>query len=64
MNKNNATNISQITLTEGAGQPVRLAGMAFYYSYHFYWFSFRRDAEMTQMEYRKKKVVSVGMVIA
>ena len=56
--------ILQITLTEGAGQTFRLAGMASYYSYHFYYFSFHRDAEMTPMEYRKKKVVSVGMVIA
>ena len=55
---------SQITLIEGAGQTFLLAGMAFYYSYHFYYFSFHLDAEMTQMEYRKKKVVSVGTGIA
>ena len=64
MNRNDATNNSQITLTEGAGQTFRLAGMAFYYSYHFYSFSFHRDAEMAPMEYRKKKAVSVGTVIA
>ena len=50
MNRNDATNNSQITLTEGAGQTFRLAGMAFYYSYHFYYFSSHRDAEKTLME--------------